>query len=172
MRIALIVAMAHARVIGRDNGLPWHLTEDLRHFKALTMGKPIVMGRRTWESIGRPLPGRTSIVVSTNPALALPDGVLRAATLDEALAEARRVAVRDGVDELMVIGGAAVYAAALPQATRIYLTEIDLDAAGDAFFPPLEAGAWRATAREEGRGKAEPGLRYRFLTLERVDGPR
>jgi len=168
MRTALIVAMARERVIGRDNGLPWHLSEDLRHFKALTMGKPMIMGRRTWESIGRPLPGRTSIVLSTRTALALPAGVQQATTLGDALALARAIADRDGVDELMVIGGAAVYAAALPHAMRIHLTEIDLSVPGDAFFPSLEPSAWRESAREEGVGAAEPRLRYRFLTLERV----
>ena len=168
MRIALVVAMARARVIGRDNGLPWHLSEDLRHFKALTMGKPVIMGRRTWESIGRALPGRTSIVVSANAALSLPEGVLRAASLDEALERGAAIATRDGVEECMVIGGATIYRESLARAARIYLTEIDLDVEGDTFFPPLDEHEWVETARTEGVSSATPALGFRFLTLERI----
>jgi dihydrofolate reductase len=168
MRIALIVAMARGGVIGRDNGLPWHLSEDLRHFKAMTLGKPVIMGRKTWESIGRPLPGRTSIVISANPALALPEGVLLADSLDAALALGIDIATRDGADECMVIGGATIYREALARATRIYLTEIDLDTPGDAFFPPLEPGAWHELSREDGRAAAAPHLQYRLLVLERT----
>ena len=171
MRITLIVAAARGGVIGRDNGLPWHLSEDLRHFKALTLGKPVVMGRLTWDSIGRPLPGRTNIVISRNRELPLPDGVLRAASLDEALQQAQTVATRDGVDECMVVGGAEIYRQALARATRIHLTEIELDVEGDAFFPELAPQEWTETARTEGTSAAEPPLRFRFLTLERAAWP-
>jgi dihydrofolate reductase len=167
MRVTLVVAMARARVIGRDNGLPWHLSEDLKHFKALTLGRPVIMGRRTWESIGRALPGRTNIVITSNRALALPEGVVRAASLDEALAHGAEVARRDGVAECMVIGGAAVYREALGRATRIHLTEIDLDVDGDTWFPQLEPGDWIETARVEGVSAAAAAPRFRFITLER-----
>lgn len=168
MKIALIVAMARGGVIGRDNGLPWHLSEDLRHFKAMTLGKPVIMGRKTWDSIGRPLPGRTSIVISGNPSLALPAGVLLADSLDAALARGIDIATRDGAAECMVIGGATIYREALPRAERIYLTEIELDTPGDAFFPPLDPGAWRELSCEHGTGAAEPHLAYRLRLLERA----
>jgi dihydrofolate reductase len=167
MRITLVVAMARARVIGRDNGLPWHLSEDLKHFKALTLGKPVIMGRRTWESIGRALPGRTNIVISSNRALELPEGVVRAVSLDEALALGAGIAERGGVAECMVIGGAAVYREALGHATRIHLTEIDLEVEGDTWFPPLDPQEWIETARIEGVGAAA-ALPFRFITLERA----
>ena len=169
MRIVLVVATARGGVIGRDNGLPWHLSEDLRHFKALTLGRPVIMGRRTWESIGRPLPGRTNIVVTRNSALALPAGVLRATDLDDALRQAAAIAARDGVDECMVVGGAEIYRQALAGATRIHRTEIDLEVDGDAFFPELAPQEWVETASTEGASAAQPVLRYRFLTLERRD---
>jgi dihydrofolate reductase len=168
MRIALIVAMAQGGVIGRDNGLPWHLSEDLRHFKAMTLGKPVIMGRKTWDSIGRPLPGRTSIVISSNPSLVLPEGVLLVDSLDAALACGTAIAARDSVDECMVIGGATIYREALARASRIYLTEIELDTPGDAFFPPLDPAAWRELSCEHGTGAAAPHLAYRLRLLERA----
>ena len=168
MRISLIVAMAHDRVIGRDNALPWHLSEDLRFFKSTTMGKPMVMGRKTWDSIGRPLPGRTSIVLSSRESPALAPNVLHARSVDEALDSARAVARRDGVDEVMVIGGEAVYRAVLPCCDRIYLTEIDLEIAGYAFFPPLEPAAWSSSVLLDWSFGADSGLRFRVMQLDRV----
>ena len=140
-RLNLIVAWSHGRVIGRSGHLPWHLPEDLRHFKRITMGHPIVMGRRTWESIGRALPGRRSIVVTRNPSWAAP-GAERAPSLAQA------VAMCEGASELFVIGGAALFAEALGQAQRLFLTEIDADFEGDTFFPQVDLSAWRETARE------------------------
>ena len=140
--VAMIVAMAENRVIGRDNQLPWHLPGDLQHFKATTLGKPVIMGRLTYESIGRPLPGRTNIVVTRNPGWSA-EGVSVVHSTGEALALARSVALADGAEEVMVIGGARLYAELLPDVDRIYLTLIHADVEGDAHFPPLEPGRWR-----------------------------
>ncbi len=162
-RIAIIAAVARNRVIGRDNAMPWHLPEDLRRFRALTMGHPIVMGRRTWESLGRPLPGRRNIVVSRDPAFA-PQGAEATASLDAALAACA------GAQQVFVIGGAQLYAAALPLADRLYLTEIQRDFAGDTLFPEWDRGAWRELAREP--QPPRDGLEYVFTTYARADsGP-
>ena len=126
-RISLIVAMAMNRVIGIDNTLPWHLPADLKHFKALTMGHHIVMGRKTYDSIGRPLPGRTSVVVTRNRELKI-EGCIIGHTLDQAIAAC------NGDDEIFVIGGAELYAQALPIADRLYITEIQKAVRGDAYF--------------------------------------
>lgn len=162
-RIAMIVAMARNRVIGRDGALPWHLPEDLRHFKELTLGKPIIMGRLTWESIGRPLPGRANIVVSRVPDFEAP-GAEVVPSLEAALARAGEIAGPDG--EIMVIGGAQIYRAALPLAERIYLTRIEVDAEGDAMFPELDPSCWHVveTARHS---SATAGLDYSFERLNR-----
>jgi len=156
--VALIAAMDRNRLIGRDNTLPWHLPEDLRHFKATTLGKPVVMGRKTWESLGRPLPGRRNIVVSRNPDYPL-QGAELAPSLDAALARAA------GDDETFVIGGADLYRQALPLAQRLYLTEIDAEHEGDAWFPAIPAGEWQESTRE--RHVSAGGLAYAFVLYER-----
>lgn len=139
-RVALIVATSRNGVIGRDGALPWHLPEELQHFKRLTLGKPIIMGRLTWESIGRPLPGRTNIVVSRAPDYEA-QGAEVVPSLEAALDRAsQRVEVDD---EIMIIGGAHIYRAALPLADRIYRTRIDVEVEGDAFFPELDSTRWR-----------------------------
>jgi dihydrofolate reductase len=163
-RIALIAAMADNRVIGANGGLPWKISADLKHFKALTMCKPVVMGRRTFDSIGRPLPGRPNIVVSGSRG-ASPDGVDVAADVEEALAVARRRAAECGADEIMIIGGETLYRALLPQADRIYLTEIHEEVAGDAFFPRLDAAEWVEVSRENRRDVH--GAPVSFVTLDR-----
>lgn len=132
--LSLIAACAHDRVIGLDNHMPWHLPADLKHFKQTTLGKPIIMGRKTWDSLGRPLPGRLNLVVSRQAGLQL-DGAEVFVSLDAAVARADEWAREQGVDELMLIGGGQLYAEALPMASRIYLTRIDLAVQGDAFFP-------------------------------------
>ena len=167
MRIALIVAMARNRVIGRDNALPWHLPGDLRHFKTLTLGKPLIMGRRTYESIGRPLPGRTNIVISSRADFRVPEGVLLVHDIDAALLHAAYVAERDRVDECMVIGGARVYADCMERAERIYMSLIDADVAGDTEFPPCNEASWREVSRVVGDSGAAGGLPYWFIVLER-----
>jgi dihydrofolate reductase len=148
MRIALIVAMGRNRVIGLDGALPWRLASDLAFFRATTMGKPVVMGRKTWVSIGRPLPGRHNIVVSRDPALPLPEGVERAADLDQALRLAEVAALRLGADEIMAIGGAEIYAQALPRAACVHCTEVAAEPEGDALFPVLDPAEWCEVARE------------------------
>lgn len=147
-RIALIVAMATNRVIGRDGDLPWRISADLKHFKATTMGKPIVMGRRTFASIGRALPGRANIVITRDQDFAA-DGVDVAHDVDGALAVARRRAAEAKADEIMIIGGAAIYEAFLPLADRLYLTEVHEPIDGDTYFPDFDRAGWREVARED-----------------------
>jgi len=159
-RITLIAAVARNRVIGAGNALPWRLPDDLKRFKALTLGHPIIMGRRTWESLGRPLPGRTNIVVSHNAGFSTP-GATPAGNLADALA----VAAGTGSDEVFIIGGAQVYRQALPVAGRLQLTEIDRDFAGDVHFPPVDSAEWLETARETRATGAD--FEYAFVTYDR-----
>lgn len=147
-RIALIVAMAENRAIGRDGDLPWRIPADLKHFKAKTMGKPIVMGRKTFDSIGKPLPGRANIVVTRGDAT-FPDGVDVAGDIDAALAIAQKRAEQSGADEIMVIGGAALYEATLPLADRLYVTEVHETVEGDTCFPAFDRDGWREIERED-----------------------
>ena len=148
--LALIAAVADNRVIGCDNRLPWHLPADLRQFKALTLGKPIIMGRKTWDSLGRPLPGRLNIVVSRQQGLQLA-GAEVFDTLHAALQRAEQWAQAQGVTELMLIGGGELYAQALPFAQQLYLTRVHTSPDGDAFFPEFSAHTWQrisATAHD------------------------
>lgn len=160
-QLSLIAAVAANGVIGRDNAMPWHLPEDLKRFRALTMGHPIIMGRRTWDSLGRPLPGRTSIVVSRQAGLDLP-GAIAVASLDEAETAAANA---DGGDQAFVIGGAQLYALALPRIQRLLLTEIADAFDGDTAFPAFDRSEWRETSRQEAVSAA--GLRYAFVDYER-----
>jgi dihydrofolate reductase len=166
MHLALIAAVADNGVIGRDNTLPWHLPEDLKYFKRTTMGKPIVMGRLTYESIGRPLPGRVNIVISRQSALRI-DGVQVVADLPTALELAEATASREGVDELVVIGGAQIYALALPLAQRLYLTEVHADVAGDAFFPAWDREQWQELQRQRHPASDANPYDYSFVVYER-----
>ena len=159
-RLSLIVAMARNRVIGRDGQLPWRLPADQQRFKALTMGHHIIMGRKTWESIGRPLPGRVSVVVTRNKAYAAA-GARVVRSLAEALALVREDA------EAFVIGGGELYAQALPLAERIYLTELQDAYAGDVFFPPLAQAQWRAVQREQHPAE-DSAPAWAFVVYERV----
>jgi dihydrofolate reductase len=161
-RVTLIVAVARNGVIGRDNALAWRLRSDLRRFRALTMGKPVVMGRKTWDSIGRPLPGRRVIVLTRDPAWEAP-GTERAGGWDEALRLAGEA------EEVMVSGGAEIYALALPHADRIHLTEVDAAPEGDARFPALPA-AFREVGSEAHPAGPEDEHGFRFVTLERHQG--
>ncbi|MEN4980072.1 type 3 dihydrofolate reductase [Erwinia billingiae] len=140
MMISLIAAMAADRVIGMDNAMPWHLPADLAWFKRQTLDKPVIMGRRTWESIGRPLPGRLNIVISSKPGDA--EGVSWVTSIDEALQAAGEV------DEVMVIGGGRIYEQLLPRADRLYLTHIDAEVVGDTTFPDFEPEEWQSTFSE------------------------
>lgn len=162
--VALIVAAAENGVIGCDNQLPWKISEDLRYFKRITLGKPVVMGRKTWDSIGRPLPGRPNLVVTRNPGWSAA-GALVAHSLDDALAQAEVLA---GGAEVMVIGGAQIFAEALPLAGRLYLTEVHRAYAGDAVFPPPDPAEWREVGREDHAG--DPGFSFVVLERYRVGG--
>ncbi|MBX9604924.1 MAG: dihydrofolate reductase [Gammaproteobacteria bacterium] len=161
MRVSLVVAMAHDGVIGRDGGMPWHLPAELKRFRAITMGKPIVMGRRTHDSIGRALPGRRNIVLSRDPAYRAAEGCEVFPSLDAALAEL------GDCEEVMIIGGATLYAEALPRATRLHLTEIDAELAGDTWFPAFDRDQWREVASEARGIDADNPLAWRHVVLER-----
>ena len=159
--IALVVARANNGVIGNKGAIPWRIAEDMRRFKALTLGKPVIMGRKTWDSLPKkPLPGRTNIVVTRDRAFAA-EGAVVVHDIGEALARA------DGENpsEIAVIGGAEIYAAALPLANRIHLTEVAADFDGDATLPPFDPAAWHETSREV--HVTPEGLSYAFVTLER-----
>ncbi|MGE8411021.1 MAG: dihydrofolate reductase [Pseudomonas sp.] len=140
--LSLIAALAENRVIGVDNSMPWHLPGDFKYFKATTLGKPIIMGRKTWDSLGRPLPGRLNIVVSRQTGLVL-EGAEMYPSLDAAVVRAEQWALEQGVDELMLIGGAQLYAQALEQADRLYLTRVALNPQGDAWFPAFDEQQWK-----------------------------
>jgi len=160
-RMSLIVAMSRNRVIGRDNRLPWHLPEDLRRFKQLTMGHHIVMGRKTWASIGRLLPGRTTVIVTRNPDLQVP-GAKIAASLDEAL----RLCADDA--EVFVIGGAEIFRTALPLAQRLYLTTIDADIDGDTLMPEMDWTVWRCVESEAHPAGPGNALPWTFAVYDRI----
>lgn len=169
--VVLVVAVARNGVIGRAGGLPWHQSADLKRFKAVTMGKPIIMGRRTWDSIGRPLPGRTSIVVSRDPSFA-PPGAVVARSLEEAIAAAGQDARRRGAAEIAVIGGHALFRDALPLASRLYLTEVDAAPEGDVGFPAIDPAEWREVRRERHPAGAGDDHPFAFVELERRAAPR
>ncbi len=139
--VALIAAVAENGVIGNKNAIPWRLPSDFAHFKRTTMGKPLVMGRKTFESIGKPLPGRTNIIV-THQQDYQPAGVLVVSSLEEALERAQAIAATDGAGEVMIGGGAQIYAEALPIANRLYLTHVALEPEGDTWFPAINAQEW------------------------------
>ena len=159
MALSIVVAMDRERVIGRDGDLPWRLPNDLQRFRAITMGHPIIMGRRTFESIGRPLPGRHNIVVSRRRGFEA-DGCSVADGLPAALEIA-------GAGECMVVGGAMLYAEALPLARRLYLTEVDASVAGDTWFPDFDRDRWRELARERYPADERHAFDYAYALLER-----
>ncbi|KQP62471.1 diacylglycerol kinase [Methylobacterium sp. Leaf111] len=160
-RITIIAAVARNGVIGRDNDLIWRLRSDLRRFKALTMGKPLLMGRKTFASIGRPLPGRRTIVLTRDPAFAVPEVAV-------AQDWAGALAAAEGADELMVAGGGEIYALALPHADRIHLTEVDLAPEGDTVFPPFDRALYRETRREAHPPGEHDACGFSFVDLERA----
>ncbi|MEZ5570507.1 MAG: dihydrofolate reductase [Halioglobus sp.] len=165
--LAIIVAAADNGVIGKGNALPWHLPDDLRHFKRVTMGKPVLMGRKTYDSIGRPLPGRANIVVTHNPHFQ-PPGVNVVRSLDEALDLGRQIASIGPVDEVVVIGGAEIYRAALPLADRLYFTEVHANVEGDAQLPPIDWSCWREVSRERHAACDPNPYDFSFVQYERV----
>lgn len=143
--IAAIAAMSKNRVIGRDNALPWHIPEDFKYFKRTTFGKPVIMGRKTYESLGQPLPGRINIVISRNPDTIEGD-VFAVDTLEKAIERATAIATAESVEEIFIIGGGQIYEAALPQTDRLYLTVIDETFEGDAHFPEFNQADWTETS--------------------------
>jgi dihydrofolate reductase len=165
-QIVLVVARARNGVIGHQGALPWHLPADLKHFKALTVGKPVIMGRKTFESIGKPLPARHNIVITRQPGYSAP-GITVVGNLAEAIAAAG-LDPKSRADTLCIIGGAEIYALALPIATRIELTEIALDAVGDTLLPAFDPAQWRETARVNHPADGDAPA-YAFVTLERRD---
>jgi dihydrofolate reductase len=167
MKLSIIVAAAKNGVIGCNNQLPWHLPQDLKYFKSVTLNKPVIMGRKTYESIGKPLPGRTNIVVTRNKDWLSADGVVVANSFKQALIEANKVLLAAPLasDEAMVIGGAEIYRFALSVADRIYLTRVDIAPEGDAFFDPLNAVEWELKSAVSGDEAAV--VRHEFLVYER-----
>ena len=164
MKLSLIVAVSRNGVIGLNNQLPWHLPEDLKYFKSVTMGKPIVMGRKTYDSIGRPLPGRTNIVITRDPAWSAP-GVEVAQSLEAALALGKTACEAAGAEEIMVIGGEQIYRMCIENADRLYLTQVDAEVEGDAFFPDIDLNAWhQVDTKLPETTDTHP---YRFLILDR-----
>jgi dihydrofolate reductase len=161
--ISLIVAAARNRAIGQGGRLPWHLPDDLRHFRAKTLGKTVLMGRRTYESLGKPLPGRKNVVVTRDATLQAP-GCTVVFTLENALACAR------AAEEIMVIGGASLYADLLPHAERIYLTSVHADIEGDAFFPELDPHEWVEASREHHAADERHAYAFTFIELFRKLG--
>ncbi|NNA16494.1 dihydrofolate reductase [Pseudomonas lundensis] len=145
--LSLIAALGENRVIGVDNSMPWHLPADFKYFKATTLGKPIIMGRKTWDSLGRPLPGRLNLVVSRQTGLQL-EGAEVFASLDAAVARAQAWAVEQGVSEVMLIGGAQLYTQGLADADRLYLTRVGLSPDGDAWFPEFDQAQWTLVSNE------------------------
>ncbi|WPN23451.1 dihydrofolate reductase [Pseudomonas marginalis] len=164
--LSLIAALGENRVIGVDNSMPWHLPGDFKYFKATTLGKPIIMGRKTWDSLGRPLPGRLNLVVSRQTDLAL-EGAEVFPSLDAAIERAEAWALEQGVDELMLIGGAQLYAQGLEQADRLYLTRVALSPEGDAWFPQFDAGQWTLVSNVENAAEGDKPA-YSFEVWEKA----
>jgi dihydrofolate reductase len=164
--IILLAAIAENGVIGRGNALPWRLKSDMQHFRAITMGKPVVMGRRTYLSIGRPLKGRTTIVVSRDADFAAP-GIVVAPSLEAAIAAARGDALRRNADAIVVAGGADIYAQSLQMATRLAITQVHMRVDGDARFPAIDPQLWRESARSEHEPSVEDDAAFAFVTYQR-----
>ena len=164
MKLSLIVAVSRNGVIGLNNQLPWHLPEDLKYFKSVTMGKPIVMGRKTYDSIGRPLPGRANIVIPRDLAWSAP-GVEVAQSLDAALALGKAACEAAGAEEIMVIGGEQIYRMCIENADRLYLTQVDAEVEGDAFFPDIDLDAWHQVDMK--LPETTDTHPYKFLILDR-----
>jgi len=166
--LSFVVAVAENGVMGRDGQLPFRLKSDLKHFKAETLGKPVVMGRKTYESIGRPLPGRTNIVVTRDAAFGAP-GIVVATSLAAALDTARGDAFRRGVADIAIIGGAEIYRQLLPVADRLVVTHVALETTGETIFPPIDPAVWKAAERREHTAGAEDDADFAIVTYLRRD---
>ena len=165
MKISMIAAMAHHRVIGKDQKMPWHLPADLAFFKKTTLGSPILMGRKTYESIGRPLPGRLNLVVTRNPNLKI-EGCEVVSSLEQALSIAEEKS--SASKEIFIVGGSHLYKSFLEKADRLYLTMIDAEIAGDTFFPDYTQYNWKEVERIEHQVDAKNAYPYSFVTLDRI----
>lgn len=163
----MIAAVAENGVIGASNAMPWHLPGDFAFFKRITMGKPLIMGRKTFESIGKPLPGRTNIVVSSNPGYR-PEGVLVATGPDEALELALSVAARQGADEVMIGGGGVLYQALMDRADRLYITHVALSPPGDVLFPHIDPAIWQVTDTPEVVPSTKDTASFRIKVYDRA----
>jgi len=171
VKLSLIVALAQNHVIGIDNKLPWYLPNDLKYFKQVTMGKAIIMGRKTYESIGKPLPGRTNIIITRQPDYQPPgatDSVKVVASLEEARDAAENLAIINGQEEALIIGGAEIYAQALPLVDRMYMTEVHADVEGDAHFPEFDRSQWQQLVSEDFKAEGGNTYDYSFVVYERV----
>ncbi|CAI8181714.1 MAG: Dihydrofolate reductase type 3 [Marinobacterium sp. xm-d-530] len=169
MRLALIVAQGLNRVIGNDNKLPWYLPEDLRYFKEVTMGKPIIMGRKTFESIGKPLPGRLNIVITRDSNWSA-EGVKVVSGLGDAIEVGEGQALIDGVEEAVIIGGAQIYAQSLSIVDRLYLTQVEAEPEGDAYFPEIDYSQWQELGRQSFPAGDQPNrYPYSFIVYDRKE---
>lgn len=166
MKCSMIVAMSENRVIGINNKLPWYLPNDLKYFKQVTMGKPIIMGRKTYESIGKPLPGRANIVITRNTQWQA-EGVKVAHSLEQAIALAEAISNIDGQSEVMIIGGDQIYKACLPQVDRVYLTKVHAEVQGDAWFPEVDWSSWQEVGREDLQAEGANPYDYSFIVYDR-----
>jgi dihydrofolate reductase len=166
LRVSLIVAVADNGVIGDTGAMPWKLPSDLKYFKQKTLHKPVLMGRKTFEAIGRPLPGRDNIVVTRNETFEH-DGVFTASSVAVGLELAQRLATKSGADEIMVIGGGEIYAQTLAAADRIYKTEVQADVVGDTIFPKLDSGHWREVSRQPHKQQEGDSSNITFVIFER-----
>ncbi|TGG90632.1 dihydrofolate reductase [Natronospirillum operosum] len=168
MRKALIWAQARNRVIGRNNKLPWYLPEDLRFFKRTTFGKPVIMGRRTFDSIGKPLPGRANIIITRHPD-DLPATVTGVTSLEQAIDTAEANALVNGEEEIIIMGGAQIYELALPQADRLYVTHVHADVEGDALFPEVDWAQFQEVSRADFKASGPNPYDYSFVVYDRVE---
>jgi len=167
MRLSLIVAMAANRMIGLDGAMPWHISADLKYFKQVTMGAPVIMGRKTYQSIGRPLPGRVNIVITRDTAFSA-DGVDVVHDLDGAIRKAEAISLIEGKDEVFVIGGAEIYALALSAADRLYMTEVHANPPGDTWFPEISPNEWHEVSRDPHDPETVGGPGFSFVILDRI----
>jgi len=170
VHISMIAAVAENGVIGNGNEIPWRLPSDFAFFKRMTMGKPLIMGRKTFESIGKPLPGRTNIIVSQQAGYQ-PDGVIVIDNLDAAIAHGRTIARADKVDEVMIAGGATIYEQAMAVSDRLYISHVALTVEGDAVFPDIDLSQWRVIDEPDVFGRENDSARYKICIYERLAGP-
>lgn len=167
IKTSLIVAAAENGVIGKDNDMPWKISSDLQYFKKNTLGKPIIMGRKTFQSIGKPLPGRVNIVITRDTSFTA-EGVITAHSVEMALEVAKSMAETKGVDEVMVIGGAQIYELCLPETDRLYLTRIHAHIEGDTYFPTLDAKDWIEFTSSRHKAGEKDSHDHSFIVLDRI----